>query len=53
MRNNAEWVIGYAAVTLLGAVAVPVNSWGKTEELRYALEDSGSTYCCATSPGWP
>lgn len=42
MRNNAEWVIGYAAITLLGAIAVPVNSWGKTEELCYALEDSGS-----------
>jgi long-chain acyl-CoA synthetase len=42
MRNNPEWVIAYAAITLLGAIVVPVNSWGKTEELRYALEDSGS-----------
>ena len=42
MRNNPAWVVAYAAITYIGAVAVPVNSWGKTEELRYALEDSQS-----------
>jgi len=42
MRNNPEWAIAYTAITLLGAIVVPVNSWGKSEELRYALEDSGS-----------
>jgi len=50
MRNNAQWVIGYAAATLIGAVVVPVNSWGKTEELRYALEDSGSTLLVCDEP---
>ena len=50
MRNNPEWVIGYAAATLIGAVVVPVNSWGKTEELRYALEDSGSTLLICDEP---
>jgi long-chain acyl-CoA synthetase len=43
MRNNPAWVIAYAAATLIGAVVVPVNSWGKTEELRYSLDDSQST----------
>ena len=42
MRNNPEWAIGYAACTLIGAIVVPINSWGKTEELVYALTDSGS-----------
>jgi long-chain acyl-CoA synthetase len=43
MRNNPEWAITYAAATLIGAIVVPINSWGKTEELQYALDDSGST----------
>lgn len=43
MRNNPAWIVTYAAATLIGAIVVPVNSWGKTEELRYSLEDSGST----------
>jgi long-chain acyl-CoA synthetase len=42
MRNNPQWCVAYAAATLIGAVVVPINSWGKTEELRYAIEDSGS-----------
>ena len=42
MRNNPEWVITYAAATLIGAIVVPINSWGKTEELQYAIDDSGS-----------
>ena len=48
MRNNPEWAIGFAAATLIGAIVVPVNSWGKTEELTYAITDSGSrTLICA------
>lgn len=42
MRNNAAWAIAYTAITLAGAIAVPINSWGKAQELRYAIEDSGS-----------
>ena len=40
MRNNPEWGVAYAACTLVGAIVVPINSWGKTEELVYALTDS-------------
>lgn len=42
MRNNPEWAMAYAAATLLGAIVVPINSWGKKEELCYAVTDSGS-----------
>ena len=42
MRNNPEWVIAYVAMTLAGAIVVPINSWGKTEELAYAVTDSSS-----------
>jgi long-chain acyl-CoA synthetase len=44
MRNNPEWMIAFAAGALVGAVVVPINSWGKTEELEYALRDSGARY---------
>ena len=47
MRNNAEWMIAFTAVLLAGAVVVPINSWGKTEELEYAITDcSASLLIC-------
>lgn len=39
MRNCPEWMVSCAAGILIGAVVVPINSWGKTEELVYAVED--------------
>lgn len=39
MRNNPEWLIAFTAATLTGAVVVPINSWGKSEELEYAISD--------------
>lgn len=50
MRNNDQWAVAYAAVTLIGGVVVPVNSWGKSEELRYALEDSRSSVLVCDVP---
>lgn len=50
MRNNPEWTISFTAATLLGAVVVPVNSWGKTEELSYAITDSGSGTLICDAP---
>ena len=50
MRNNPAWAVAYAALTLIGAIVVPVNSWGKTEELRYALDDSGSKLLVCDEP---
>lgn len=39
MRNYPEWITSYMGVISLGAVAVPLNAWWKTEELHYALKD--------------
>tara|TARA_B100000767_G_C19767513_1_gene538299 strand:- start:1005 stop:2720 length:1716 start_codon:yes stop_codon:yes gene_type:complete len=42
MRNFPEWMTVYTAVTSLGAVVVPVNSWGKKDDLVYVLTDCGA-----------
>lgn len=42
MRNYPEWCAAYMAIISLGAVAVPLNAWWKTEELKYALKDCGA-----------
>lgn len=47
MRNYPEWVVAYAAATSIGAVAVSLNAWWTTEELEYALTDSGTTVLIA------
>jgi long-chain acyl-CoA synthetase len=41
MRNLPEWVMAFWAITLTGAIVVPLNAWWSGEELRYGLEDSG------------
>lgn len=43
MRNFPEWMSVYTAVASLGAVIVPLNSWGQKEELEYGLSDSGAS----------
>ena len=40
--NNPEWVITFWACAILGAIAVPLNAWQKSDELQFALDDSGS-----------
>jgi long-chain acyl-CoA synthetase len=47
MRNYPEWIAAFAAVTSVGAVAVPMNAWWKTDEMVFALNDSGSTVVIA------
>ncbi len=42
MRNYPEWLSSFAAAASLGAVVVPLNSWGRREELVYALNHSGA-----------
>src|SRR5574338_305218 len=42
MRNYPEWVVAFAAITSIGAISVSLNAWWTTEELDYALRDSGS-----------
>ena len=40
MRNRPEWLAAFCAVINIGAVAVPLNSWGKAEELHHGLSAS-------------
>jgi long-chain acyl-CoA synthetase len=42
MRNYPEWVIAYWATQCIGAVLVSLNAWWVTDELKYALADSGA-----------
>ena len=42
MRNYPEWIAAFAAITSVGAVAVPMNAWWQTSEIVFALDDSGS-----------
>ena len=42
MRNYPEWIISYMAVTSIGAIAVPLNSWWKRDELKYGITHSES-----------
>lgn len=42
MRNYPEWIASFAAITSVGAIAVPMNAWWKTDEMVFALDDSGS-----------
>jgi long-chain acyl-CoA synthetase len=40
MRNYPEWVIGYWAITSIGAAVVGMNAWWTTPEMEYGLQDS-------------
>lgn len=40
--NTPEWVVVFWACALLGAIAVPLNAWWKTDELEFGLADSAS-----------
>ena len=42
MRNYPEWIAAFAAITSVGAVAVPMNAWWQTDEMVFALGDSDS-----------
>lgn len=42
MRNLPEWPVALFAALLVGAIAVPLNAWWTTDELAYALVDSGA-----------
>jgi len=42
MRNLPEFLISFIAITSVGAVAVPLNALWKTDELKYAIGDSGA-----------
>ncbi len=41
-RNYPEWCLAYMAITMIGAIVVPMNSWWQSNELVYGLKDSGT-----------
>ncbi len=40
MMNNPEYIISFMAITGMGAVVVPLNSWWVPTEVLYGLEHS-------------
>ena len=42
MRNYPEWMAIFIGVVTVGAVIVPVNSWGKPADIAYTVEDCGA-----------
>jgi long-chain acyl-CoA synthetase len=47
MRNYPEWVVGFAAVTSIGAISVSLNAWWTEDEIDYALGDCGASVLIA------
>lgn len=41
-KNRIEYVVSLIAATSIGAVFVPMNSWWKSRDLQYGLENSGT-----------
>jgi long-chain acyl-CoA synthetase len=42
-RNSPDWCIAYMAITMTGAIVVPLNAWWLRSEILFGLEDSGSS----------
>ena len=40
MRNRPEWLVAAWATMRLGAILVPINSWGKRDEIIFGLKDA-------------
>ena len=49
LRNSPEFVYTLFAVSKLGAIVVPVNTFLKEEELDYILQDSGAKILVAST----
>jgi long-chain acyl-CoA synthetase len=49
LRNSPEFVITLFALSKLGAIAVPINTFLKSDELQYILDDSGVTMLIAST----
>ncbi len=49
MQNSKEFVISLFAITKIGAVAVPVNTFLKSEEVAYILNDCGAKMVMASA----
>jgi long-chain acyl-CoA synthetase len=42
MRNLPEWPVAFFAITVIGAICVPLNAWWTGPELSYGLSNSGA-----------
>ncbi len=40
MRNLPEWIVAFAAIVSVGAVAVSLNAWWTSDELDFAINDA-------------
>jgi long-chain acyl-CoA synthetase len=50
MRNGPDWLITFAAAATIGAVVVPLNSWGSSEDLEFTLSNCGAKVLAADLP---
>ena len=48
LRNSPEFIYSIFAVSKIGAILVPINTFLKGEELSYILEDSGAKFLIAS-----
>jgi len=49
LRNSIEFVVSLIAISKIGAIAVPINTFLKEDELNYIIEDSGVVFLIASS----
>jgi len=49
LRNSSEFIYSIFAVSKLGAILVPINTFLTAKELDYILEDSGSSVLIAST----
>jgi len=49
LRNSAEFIYAVFAISKLGAIVVPINTFLKEDELSYILEDSGASVLIASA----
>lgn len=52
MRNLPEWIVGFFAAAVIGAIVVPLNAWWTSDELAYGLSDSGAKVLIADDERW-
>ena len=52
MRNYPEWMFCYMAITSIGAIVVPLNSWWQGDELEYGITNSGQNYSLVMKSVW-
>ena len=50
MRNYPDYCLAFMAITAVGAIAVPLNSWWQGEELAYGVRDCEPALILADEP---